>query len=112
MSKQQWNPNVYANPVPPAPEGPQPAPAKKRRRVFLWFFLAVQVLFVIWMITGVNSASGAEDCGGLTGDALQLCRDGNDVGTAIGVGLIIALWAAVDVILGITYGVYRLARRR
>lgn len=36
----------------------------------------------------------------------------SDVGTAIGMGLIIALWVAVDIILGITYGVYRLARRQ
>lgn len=27
-------------------------------------------------------------------------------------GLVVALWAAVDVVLGITYGVYRLAARR
>ncbi|MFD3939116.1 hypothetical protein ACFWSF_09270 [Streptomyces sp. NPDC058611] len=48
----------------------------------------------------------------MTGDALRLCQDAGDVGTAIGVGLIIALWAAVDVILGITYAVYRLSRRQ
>ncbi|MFD8117114.1 hypothetical protein [Streptomyces microflavus] len=84
----------------------------KKRRVFLWFFLAVQALFIVWLITGVNSASGSEDCGGLTGSALTDCESANDVGTVIGVGLIITLWAAVDVILGISYGIYRIARRR
>ncbi|MGP4009213.1 hypothetical protein [Streptomyces sp. 4N124] len=100
----------------PRPEGaPPPAPdlkRKKPRRIFLWIFLAVQALFLIWIITGVNSANDDDpDCEGLTGDALQLCQDAGDVGTAIGVGLIIGLWAAVDVILGITYGIYRLSRR-
>ncbi|MEU3896409.1 hypothetical protein [Streptomyces sp. NPDC045251] len=41
-----------------------------------------------------------------------MCEDASDAGTAIGVGLVIALWAAVDVILGLTYIVFRLARRR
>jgi hypothetical protein len=72
----------------------------------------MQVLFVIWIITGVGAANDDPSCEGLTGDALELCRDAGDVGTAIGVGLIIVLWAAVDVILGITYGVYRLSQRR
>ncbi|MFG2127615.1 hypothetical protein ACGFNV_07420 [Streptomyces sp. NPDC048751] len=89
---------------------PQP---KKRRRVFLWLFLAVQIAFLIWVITGAASGSGTpEDCRGLTGDDLKLCEDAGDVGTTIGVGLIIGLWAAVDVILGFTYVVYRLATRR
>jgi hypothetical protein len=48
----------------------------------------------------------------MTGDALKTCKDAGDVGTTIGVGLIIGLWAAVDVILGFTYVVYRLASRR
>ncbi|MER7109929.1 hypothetical protein [Streptomyces sp. NPDC000229] len=70
----------------------------------------MQVLFLIWIITGAAS-SDDDSCEGLTGDALRLCQDAGDVGTAIGVGLIIALWAAVDIILGISYGVYRLSRR-
>ncbi|MEU8992146.1 hypothetical protein AB0C98_38210 [Streptomyces sp. NPDC048558] len=73
----------------------------------------MQVLFLIWIITGVIAANDDDpSCEGLTGDALELCRDAGDVGTAIGVGLIIGLWAAVDIILGVTYGIYRLSRRR
>ncbi|MFG3410464.1 hypothetical protein [Streptomyces sp. NPDC048142] len=67
---------------------------------------------MIWIIAGVSATSGDPSCEGLTGDALELCRDAGDVGTAIGVGLIIVLWAAIDVILGITYGIYRLSRGR
>ncbi|MDX2938080.1 hypothetical protein [Streptomyces ipomoeae] len=70
-------------------------------------------MFLIWLITGAASSSGTpEECRGLTGDDLKLCEDANDVGTTIGVGLIIGLWAAVDIILGFTYVVYRLASRR
>ncbi|MDW4908737.1 hypothetical protein RB628_26215 [Streptomyces sp. ADMS] len=70
-------------------------------------------MFLIWVIAGAASVSGTpEECRGRTGDALELCNDANDVGTTIGVGLIIGLWAAVDVILGFTYVVYRLASRR
>ncbi len=32
-------------------------------------------------------------------------------GTAIGAGLIVIVWVVVDIILGISYGVYRLATR-
>ncbi|BCL23488.1 hypothetical protein ACPCBX_27105 [Streptomyces tuirus] len=73
----------------------------------------MQVLFLIWIITGVIAANDDDpSCEGLTGDALELCRDAGDVGTAIGVGLVIGLWAAVDIILGVTYGIYILSRRR
>ena len=99
-------------PSSPYPGGQPPQP-KKRRRVYLWLFLAVQLLFLIWVITGASTASGTpEDCRSLTGDDLKPCEDASEVGTTIGVGLIIGLWAAVDVILGFTYVVYRLASRR
>ncbi|MGC5531740.1 hypothetical protein [Streptomyces sp. SR-10] len=84
---------------------------KKHHRIFLWVFLAVQALFLVWIITGANSNDHAS-CEGMVGDALTTCQNAGDVGTAVGVGLIIALWVAVDIILGITYGVYRLARRQ
>ncbi|MFF9869574.1 hypothetical protein ACF1G0_29930 [Streptomyces sp. NPDC013953] len=69
----------------------------------------MQLLFLIWVILGASSGAGTpEDCGVLN---RQDCNEAENVGTAIGVGLIIALWVAVDVILGITYLVYRLSRR-
>jgi hypothetical protein len=46
----------------------------------------VQVLFLIWIITGLIAANDDDpSCEGLMGDALELCRDAGD---AIGVGLI------------------------
>jgi hypothetical protein len=51
------------------------------------------------LIAGVNSASDSgKDCG-----AQQVCQDANDVGTAIGAGLVIFLWAAGAVILGVIW---------
>jgi hypothetical protein len=125
---QSWGPRNSQGSAPPPnawsapPQGPPPSSPyqgetpprpKKRRRVFLWFFLAVQILFLIGVVMGAATGSGTpEECQGQTGDALQLCEDANDVGTTIGVGLVIGLWAAVDVILGFSYVVYRLASRR
>ncbi|MGK5446450.1 hypothetical protein [Streptomyces radiopugnans] len=97
--------------MPPQQDAPPPT-ARKRRRFFLWFFLAIQVLFLIWVITGAASGDTAAECAGLTGDELELCEDAAGVGTAIGVGVIIFLWAAVDIILALTYLVYRLATRQ
>ncbi|MFF5341831.1 hypothetical protein ACFY4H_14085 [Streptomyces althioticus] len=117
----RWGPRPPQAPPPgnygrPAPAGwgppPQPPPRRKHR-VFLWVFLAIQVVFLVWVIWGITQGSGTpEQCRGRTGDDLDLCNSASDAGTAIGVGLVIAVWAAVDVILGITYGIYRLATRR
>ena len=39
-------------------EAPNP---RKKRRVFMWFFLAVQALFLAWIIVGThNATSGVE----------------------------------------------------
>ncbi|MFF5973764.1 hypothetical protein ACFY7C_19770 [Streptomyces sp. NPDC012769] len=94
---------------PPPPLQQPPAPPHKRRRIFMWIFLAIQVIFVIWVIVGATSASGTpDDCGTLSREA---CNDAENLGTTIGVGFIIFIWAATDIILGFTYGIYRLARR-
>lgn len=85
------------------------AKPKKKKRIFMWFFLAVQVLFIVWIIAGANSANGnPSDCSGLD---VKTCNDASDAGTAIGVALIIVLWAIVDIILGVTWAVVKLARR-
>ncbi|MFF8387302.1 hypothetical protein ACF053_27175 [Streptomyces kanasensis] len=69
----------------------------------------MQLLFLIWVIMGTVSGAGTpEDCGTL---GQPVCNDAENLGTAIGVGLVIALWAAADIILGITYLIYRISRR-
>lgn len=79
---------------------------KKRPRIFLWVFIFVQTLFILWIVVGASSQP--EECYGLTA---KDCQEAYDTGKAIGVGLIVGLWAAVDVILGITYAVYRFTRK-
>lgn len=75
-----------------------------KRHSFLIFFLAVQAIFMIWLVTGVSS-----------GDAHCAQNDyecqGGQVGTGIGVFIILIVWFLVDMILGVTYGIYRLATR-
>lgn len=94
----------------PRPQSPPEPTTKKPKRWFMWTFLAVQALFIIWLATGIAAVSGGpEDCTGL--DA-QTCQDAHDAGAAIGAGLILAVWAAVDIVLGVTYGIVRLSRRR
>lgn len=109
----QWNasaPPPSQNPQVAAPaHASAPAPGRKRSRWFMWAFLAVQLVFLLWVIVGARSGAGApDDCGTL--DA-QSCNDAENAGTAIGVGLVIVLWALVDIIVGITYAVVRIARR-
>src|SRR3954452_23672449 len=92
------------------PPPPPPTKQRKKRRIFLWFFLIVQLIFLIWIISAVSSSGGdATDCGSLT---QQECNDASDVGTGIGVFLLILIWFFVDCFLAVIYGVYRLASRR
>lgn len=118
--------NSYPAPPPPAATE-QP---RKRRRVFLWVFLAIQVIFLIWVITGFAGADNtpaasevASFCGngGWQGlyDSHAACMTGyadtlkgaGDAGTAIGGGIVILFWFVTDAIVGGTYAIYRLARR-
>ncbi|MFF8831407.1 hypothetical protein [Streptomyces sp. NPDC015131] len=95
--------------------GQVPGAPRKRRHIFLWFFLAIQVIFIIWLIVGLTSvAQSYPECAGLTGQALELCESeqaGTGLGATVGAGFIILIWAAVDIILAIMYGLYRLARK-
>ena len=88
----------------------QPAPkVKKKKRVFMWVFLAVQAIFLIWIITGVSGNSGhATDCGSLS---QADCDAAADIGTGIGVFLIIGVWFFVDCFMAVAYAVYRMAKR-
>ena len=111
---QGWSsPQRQPQPPPQPPPQPQPQPQPQssarpaprrhhrfpRWRPLTWLILAFNAVMLIWLITGVNSASNSgKDCG-----AQQLCQDANDVGTAIGAGLIVFLWAAGAVILGVIW---------
>lgn len=87
---------------------PQLPVQRKRRRIFLWVFLAIQALFVIWLVTAIATNRHASNCGSL--DA-STCQSAYDAGKAIGVGVILVFWVIVDAIVGGGYAIYRLARR-
>jgi len=123
---QNYPPQSYA----PAPSHHGAPPKRRKRRIFLWVFLAIQALFILWIVVGIATVhtgpthaqlvSGCynhnwfplfksqADCVKHYGGALN---DAGTAGKAIGVGLIVAFWFVVDVILGVSYGVYKLATR-
>ena len=96
----------------------------KGRHIFLWVFMAVQVIFIIWLVAGTSSTGG-----GINADVVAQCHGeaagmgmtqaqcvsflggAAKAGTAIGAGLVVVLWVIVDFLLAVTYGIYRLARR-
>jgi hypothetical protein len=105
------------------------AKPRKRKRVFMWFFLAIQAAFVAWMIAGMSQQTGPS-----AAEIQQYCGNGawqglftsyhdcvvhgangltaaGDIGKGIGAALVIGLWVAVDVILGIGRLVVVFARR-
>ena len=77
-------------------------------RPLTWVVLVVQVLFVIWLIAGFNAASSS-DCS--TADYSDACQAGQAVGTGIAIGIILFLWALVDVILGVIWLVTNKSKR-
>ena len=132
-----WQPGYGQQPgyvqQPYMPQQPHAGgPPRKRRRVFMWVFLAIQVLFLIWVITGVAShpagptaaSQAAQQCanGGWEGlfksqaDCDQhyavALNDAGNLGKGLGVALIVVFWCVVDFLMGVTYLIIRLARRR
>jgi hypothetical protein len=114
---------------PPEASGQRRAP-KRKRRIFLWVFLAIQALFIIWLVVGLASVHTAPtaaqlaqgcynhkwyplfksqaDCVTHYGGALNAA---GTAGKAIGAGLIVVFWVVVDFFLGLGYGIYKLASR-
>ena len=119
-----------ATTTPDAPAGR----TRKPRRIFMWFFLAVQAIFIAWLITGIVSAAH-----GIPADAhaqaLAYCkgngwsplfksyqdcivhyangmRGAAEVGSTIGAGLVIGPWVVTDIILGIGRLIVVFARRK
>lgn len=84
----------------------QPPATRRKRRVFLWVFVAVQVMFLIWIIAGATAGHGS--CNGLSARA---CADAADTGHGITVAFQVLLWVIADFLLAVIYGIYRLATR-
>ena len=73
---------------------------KPRRGVFgtliKWAFIGFNVLMIYWLVAGMNAASKYVDSA--HGDAE---RAGATVGTALGASMIIGIWVAGTIILGL-----------
>lgn len=71
---------------------------KPRRRGFgkfvKWVFILFNILMIIWLIVGFSSATEGYE------QMSEAQQAGTAIGTTIGVGLILGIWAAGDVILG------------
>jgi hypothetical protein len=90
------------------PQASQPPTVRKRHRVFWWIFATIQVIFILWLVTGA-AAAGHTSC---TGDlSAHDCASAQDVGNTIGIALILVFWCVVDFLVGVPYVIYRLARR-
>lgn len=82
---------------------PPVRPASRHRRFprwrpLTWVILAFNLLMPVWLVVGVSAASDSgEEC------VDELCRDANDVGTAIGAGVVLFIWMAGAVILGVIW---------
>ena len=70
----------------------------------MWVILAVNVLFLVWLVSALGSTSS---CEGMTGDQLSACQTGEGIGKGIVFFVILLLWALVDVILGVIFLVTR-----
>ena len=73
-------------------------------RKFTWFILVVNILFLIWIISiGVDAAGTPDECKDSVEFELEICKELYDLGSGIATTLIVFLWAAADVILGIVW---------
>lgn len=87
---------------------------KKKRRVFMWFFLAVQVVFALWIIAGLSGSPVDEYCAKETFSefyTLEDCKAAFGVGAGIGLMMILLIWVFVDFILALGWAIVKLARR-
>lgn len=84
---------------------PPPQQPRRRRRVFMWVILAINGLFLWWMISALGGL--ADDCAGQVGSDLEACETGTAIGGGVAFIFILLLWALVDVILGVIFLVTR-----
>jgi hypothetical protein len=64
-------------------------------KIVKWVFILFNVLMIVWLISGL--AGAGEAMNNTVNDAE---RAGAAIGTTLGVGMLVVLWALGDVILG------------
>lgn len=74
-------------------------------RVMTWVVLVFNVVALAWVIASAASVGNPNHC--VAGQAGELCRSATSAGTGIGVGILIALWIAGDIVLGLLWLVTR-----
>lgn len=79
-----------------------------RWRIFTWVILVINVLFLIWVVTGaVSSSNAVAACHADQYLSKDDCQSATGFGSIIGLGLIVAFWVAVDFICGILWLITR-----
>jgi hypothetical protein len=96
-----------------------PTPQRRKRRIFMWIFLAIQALFIIWLIAAIISVNSH---GGITAYCQKAansqyigvhgCNDAASTGSALGFIALFGVWIGVDFLVAVPYLIYRLARSR
>jgi hypothetical protein len=56
----------------------------------MWVILAINVLFLVWLVSALGSGS---TCEGMSGDQLSACQAGEGIGKGIVFFVILLLWA-------------------
>lgn len=73
-------------------------------RKMTWVIIIFNVLMLVWLVGGVGSAANEADCEAEATQSLRdACEAGTAVGATLGAGLIIFLWVAGVVILGVLW---------
>lgn len=65
-------------------------------KLIKWLFIGFNILMLIWLIAGFGATGEVMDQAGSSAE-----QAGAAVGATIGMGLILAVWAIGDIILGI-----------
>lgn len=65
-------------------------------KVIKWLFIIFNILMIIWLVTGLGAAGDA-----MNNTVNEAERAGAAIGTTIGMGFILVVWALGDIILGI-----------
>lgn len=75
----------------------RPKPARRRVRKITWVILAINVLFLVWVVFGVESVGNSTCTAGMT---QPNCDTAKAISIAIGAFVANLLWLSVNVVLG------------